>query len=797
MGAVDLNPAFTCLENARVRWPGRATAWLLACICLAVLPVAGKAGGDRISSNLLRELGRADTAAPGIRGDAVTDSADDSVRVDVVLADTADAATERRMEALGARVLHFSLDYRRATVEARNPDIVFALEASPFVEYLYRAHAPVTRVERRTATAHYVDVMADWRTSLNGEGQRVGILSDSFARTDGVLAEDQEAPANRDPETLEDTLPQQSGDLPDKVELRRDDADGGLFVLSDEGAAMGELIHHLAPDAGISFHTAFISIAAFAEGIDDLCTPSEDGGAGATVVVDDVIYPTQLYYQPGPVAQAARRCVTGHDVPFVTPAGNYGDNSLRAELDVAPDAAARPDRRALDEADLHDWGGGEHYLEVDVPRGESVSAVLQWNQPAKSPPASDRAPRIDLDLLALDAAGEGATELASSTNDQQATSAEDGADPIEIVELEAGRTNYLAVSHWAGERAFIPQDPGTPVEFRLVLFGGGGTVIEPPASGDPTGPGIIAHAAVPEAITVGAVPWFDTPEFALTEGPTHGMDPEPYSALGGYVRTEFAADGSFRPRPTLRKPELTAVDGTNTTFFGQDLEDVSVDGEPDGDPNFFGTSASAANAAGIVALLRQDDETASPAALADRLQASALDIDGERAAAGCDPVSGAGLAHAENARDDGSQPPVASIEGPDQVDPGDAITLSGTDSHDDDGIVDWHWSQLRGERVDLSGTDGESRIDFPAPSGSTTLEITLRVGDADCLEGRSSIFVRVGEGTVIEDEDESGGSGGSSGLALGPSALFLLLGAMLAVGGRSRRIPEAAGETPP
>jgi len=71
----------------------------------------------------------------------------------------------------------------------------------------------------------------------------------------------------------------------------------------DEGRAMAQLIHDIAPDASVSFHTAFNGIADFAQGIQDL---ADDG---ADIIVDDIIYFAEPMFQDGIVAQAVDNVV--------------------------------------------------------------------------------------------------------------------------------------------------------------------------------------------------------------------------------------------------------------------------------------------------------------------------------------------------------------------------------------------------------------------------------------------------------------------------------------------------------
>jgi len=117
------------------------------------------------------------------------------------------------------------------------------------------------------------------------------------------------------------------------------------------------------------------------------------------------------------------------------------------------------------------------------------------------------------------------------------------------------------------------------------------------------------------------------------------IDLEPYSSLGGNLDFWFTDDGLFRlPVPATRfKPEVTGPDGSNTSFFGQD---ISYD--TDSWPNFFGTSASAPHVAGVAALLLEQNTTFSPANVYDILRSSARDI----AAPGRDARSGDGLVDA-------------------------------------------------------------------------------------------------------------------------------------------------------
>ncbi len=89
--------------------------------------------------------------------------------------------------------------------------------------------------------------------------------------------------------------------------------------------------------------------------------------------------------------------------------------------------------------------------------------------------------------------------------------------------------------------------------------------------------------------------------------------------------------------PQIRlKPEIAAPDGTNTTLFG-----IGV--EPDGFPNFFGTSPAAPHAAAVAGSMLQAAPTMTPATVYILLGSSAVDM----GSVGIDVDSGFGLIQAD------------------------------------------------------------------------------------------------------------------------------------------------------
>ncbi len=87
--------------------------------------------------------------------------------------------------------------------------------------------------------------------------------------------------------------------------------------LTDEGRAILQIVHAIAPGAGLSFYTAVNTEADFANGITTLASD------GAKVIDDDVGYPDEPFFQDGLVAQAIN-AVASEGVAYFSSAGNDG-----------------------------------------------------------------------------------------------------------------------------------------------------------------------------------------------------------------------------------------------------------------------------------------------------------------------------------------------------------------------------------------------------------------------------------------------------------------------------------------
>jgi hypothetical protein len=411
----------------------------------------------------------------------------------------------------------------------------------------------------------------------------VGVLSDSY-NCEGGAASDIA-----------------SDDLPAGVVVLREIAD--CSEGTDEGRAMMQIVHDVAPGAALAFHTAFDGIAGFANGIVELATVG-----GADVITDDVIYLSEPMFQDGEIAQAVDN-VHALGVAYFSSAGNQARKSYEAQF---IDSGQSGYRKNYIRHDFDTSAPVDTLQAVTIPSGASVTIVLQWQDPAFSVSGSPGA-ATDLDIYLYNEAGTAAVAGSSYNNI--------GNDPVEIVDYTnnsgTDQTYQLAIDLVRGP---------LPGKIKYVYYGSMG--VQEYVTNSST---LYGHSNAAGAVATGAARYDKTPAFGKTPPVL-----ESFSSKGG---TPILFDTAGNPVNILRqKPEITGPDGGNNTFFGSDYDN-------DGFPNFFGTSASAPHAAGVAALLRQLDAGLTPAAITTALTSTAIDMN----SAGFDNRSGYGLVQADAA----------------------------------------------------------------------------------------------------------------------------------------------------
>lgn len=616
---------------------GRFAGCLLLLAALLSLPLAaqkrtglltkqelteGNRNLAKVSSRLLqaRELARQATSAKLVlEAVPLLRLRDGLPEIEIRLKSLNPAIVEQVKE-IGMQVGSVSLQYARINGWA-DPDLLDELAAIPEVATIHPNYGAIT-MAGSVANQADISIRADLARStlgVDGSGVTVGILSDSFNNTLGGAVAG--AGCSR---TVTGMTNQGSDDLPASVVLL-DDGPGGF---TDEGAAIGELIFDLAPGANQMFHSAFNSEADFATGITEL------KNCGADVLVDDVFYFAEPMFQDGIIAQAAQDAVD-MDVPYFSSAGNqatFGVDDFYIDSNASDDIIFPPTGN-----DLHDFnpgGGLDRFAEIIIPDDCDLLAVLQWNEPydgTLGPGASS-----DLDFYIYDGPSPGAGILDLSFSGQGCgVSLPSGGNPFEIVSYfnNTGfpQAVYLAVEHFCGDES---------ARLRIATFGSCGL---PGAYTFETGiyvdPQIYGHAAAEGVLAVAASFYGEIDSGgALQGGPE--IDVEDFSSLGGDL--PFYFDGSGNPlagAPVLRtKPEITAPDGTNTTFFG-----IDIGFDVDSDPNFFGTSAAAPHAAAVAALML-DLGNLTPSGLTQVIEQGTFDME----LPGLDELSGLGLVDALN-----------------------------------------------------------------------------------------------------------------------------------------------------
>ena len=527
---------------------------------------------------------------------------DGAIITTIQVSDTSEV-TQAALSTAGAQILHVSEGYRMisaaiapdalAAVAALDQVVVIEEALRPLVRHMQRSPQPQATPAASCPTGVVSEGVAQLKANvvqaapynLTGQGITVGIVSDSYALTTAPTSASQDVA---------------SGDLPGTgnpcghttpvnvvAEFKPTAQQSG----SDEGRAMLQIIHDLAPNAKLAFATVGNDMFQMADNIRALAK------AGATIISDDVVYFGEPFFQDGPVNVAINENAA-KGIPHFTAAGNANVLDSKGNNITSYEAAAyRPTTcpalvgLAVNERpkDCHSFApnAADPTGGFALGAGGSLQLELQWAEPWYGV-------TTDIDVYVVDSTSGAVLAKSNDTNTLTGQ-------PFEFISFStsAARNVAVVIGRVTGT--------GTP-RLKYILQGASGIISTEYNATNNTvdifGPSIGDHAAAFSGIAVAAAPYTD------------GTQPEKFSSLGpavhyfGPVTPTGNSQLVTNPLPplvkqpaaklatpqVLNKPEFAATDGGQTSFFYQNVA---------GKYRFYGTSAAAPHAAGVAALLAE------------------------------------------------------------------------------------------------------------------------------------------------------------------------------------------------
>ncbi|HTU10131.1 MAG TPA: Ig-like domain-containing protein [Allosphingosinicella sp.] len=482
---------------------------------------------------------------------------------------------------------------------------------------LFETHAGA--VQSQNVASMNVDYLHS-AYGLTGAGISVGFISDSF--NTATLTTQNTAL------TVHYAQDIASGDLPAGVNILED---GTGTSVRDEGRAMAQLAYDIAPGINVLFHTALPTAANFAQGIIDLYN------AGADIIVDDVRYFNEPFFQDGIIAQAVDTVVAGGAMYFSS-AGNQGTlsyESVYRPSDQVINITGSPAVAGTYRFHDFDPGAGQDFVQGFTKTGSAAATyILNWDNPSVQ--TGGLGATADLAIIIFNAAGSPIAAFSSNNV---------GADAIEVAQN--------ASTTWAGFAIGVREAAGFAVPTYVKTSITGSVTLNEWNTNSGTSFG---HSNANGAISVGASDWVDSGRFAAPYVAGESMPYLENFSSRGDVPIFFDVAGNRYASPQWRSNvDFTAGDGGNNTFFGADNPNSGAYAgfEADTSPNFYGTSAAAPNAAAIAALLMAAFPTATREQIERALEQSARDVQvtytGVQIGDGYDNRAGYGLIQADRA----------------------------------------------------------------------------------------------------------------------------------------------------
>jgi hypothetical protein len=347
------------------------------------------------------------------------------------------------------------------------------------------------------------------------------------------------------------------------------------------------MIHSMAPGAKILFADAGASEIGMAESIATLAI------AGADIIVDDITWPTEGYFQMSYSSRIIEMVKAEHGVAYFSSAGNSTTAGTTGASDGVPISSWQT--KAYRPMACPDW------VETDATDADCLDF---------DPSEAEQA----YDLLTVDESGSASVlasigePLGGISTSYEVHFYEEAADPLEApVKSQSiasfggglpGLSGSVEVQADTRVRMVVVRtghDVDAPLPALYVGFLRGGEMFSErqflgDGVNDVVGSSAFGHGGDGSATSVASLKW-DDPVYV-----------RPYSSLGpNTLLFEPVSLTSTVPSPpydepvVVESPQIAAVDGVQTTFFG----------DPDKEYRFFGTSAAAPIAAAALALGRE------------------------------------------------------------------------------------------------------------------------------------------------------------------------------------------------
>jgi hypothetical protein len=536
---------------------------------------------DKIGKSLGadRKLGAA--KAEDVSADVLSIDPAGGIGVQVYGLDNVGAAEENQLRSLGVRVGTSSSGFA-AVPGADLPsaglvstvvpyDKLDAVAALPWVATLRPSLRPAVDAGPNAAEGLTLHKAAEaQKRGLTGRGQKVGAISGDVDHLAESIAR---------------------GELPANVEvLRQADYE------DDEGTAMLEIVHDLAPGAKLAYASTRDTTADYVDAFRALAK------AGVTMITEDIALDDEPAFQQG-IGAATAESLARHGIWVSSSAGNLGGR--HAPRVPAASTGRTPDDQASSFTNCPtalnhtvNLRGTDNTYNLNLLPGAVVMPTLQWSEPRAVFPTAGQGGFTDLNLYLVDASG---ACLAASTAKQ----ANGVGDTIEqfIYENTSGAAQAVRLVVDVAGTSTAKAVPTLDLRWRALAAGV--QTIDPPDR---------AGSMNPDSNYLG---------FATSAGAANAsvsVDPatvplEAYSAAGPVQVLTTTQCPHGRPGPckgvggprerSASAPTWTASDGVQVSGVGP-FGSGTCPTVTAGTCRFFGTSAATPSAAGIAALTRQE-----------------------------------------------------------------------------------------------------------------------------------------------------------------------------------------------